>query len=834
MSGAPKIVVLGMMTKIPVAGVVWQTLHYLLGLRRLGMDPYYVEAHARSPSMLTATAETDGAARAAAFVDGVMRGVDLGGSWAYQALHDDGRCYGMSERGLMALYRDAELIVNLHGGTAPREEHSRGGRLVYLETDPVQLQAELAQGVPETIEFLEQHCAFFTFGENWGAADCGLAPTARFHFHPTRQPVVLDLWPRSERTRPCFTTVGNWRQRWRDVTLDGRTYTWSKDVEFERFLTLPARSGREFELALATYDERDRARLTAHGWGVTDAAAISGDIHRYRAYVSESFGEFTVAKEQNVALRSGWFSDRSATYLAAGRPVITQETGFSNVLPTGCGLHGFATLDEAAGAVEAVCADYSRAREDARAIARERFCSDVVLGELLEACGVATPGAGAGPRAGALAADLPLTVERRRPLRLAAATHARIVGAPAPFPAGAALGGDAGAGAADADAGAVGEAAAPAASVVVVSHDNEALTRLCVESVLADADALPFELVLVDNGSRDGSRAYLRTLARRFPHVALILNDENRGFAAAANQGLARARGELLVLLNNDAIVAPGWLGRLAAHAAEPQVGLIGAVTNRIGNEAEVPVGYETYGGFLAEAAERARAHAGRSFELPMPAMFCLALRRDVHERLGPLDEGFGLGTLEDDDYAERARRAGYRLACAEDVLVHHFGEGSLGELFADGSHGELLAANRRRFERKWDMPWRPYGRRHAADYEHVRERVRQLVAELPADGAVIVASRGDEEILRFPDHAGWHFPQTPEGVYAGCYPADGAQAVAELERLRARGGRWFLLPQTSLWWLEHYRELKAHLSERYREIVREEACVMFSLEEAR
>jgi GT2 family glycosyltransferase len=815
-SGAPKVVVLGMMTKIPVAGVVWQTLHYLLGLRRLGLEPYYVEAHARSPSMLTATPRDDGAALAAAFVDGVMRRFDLAGNWAYQALHDDGRCYGMSERALLALYDSAELIVNLHGGTAPRSEHSATGRLVYLETDPVQLQAELAQEQAETIEFLEQHCAFFTFGENWGAEDCGLTPTARFHFHATRQPVVLDCWPGAEPARPCFTTIGNWRQRWRDVTIDGRTYTWSKHVEFERYLTLPARTGRDFELALATFEPGDRALLNAHGWQVAEAAAISGDPDLYRAYVSESYAEFTVAKEQNVALRSGWFSDRSATYLAAGRPVVTQETGFSNVLPTGGGLHAFSTPEEAAAAVEAVCGDYGRARADARAIAREWFCSDVVLGELLAACGVAAPkGAARGTRSGALAADLSLGAARRRPLRLPDAVQERILSAPVPFPGGAAPG----------------EAGAPAASVVVVSHDSAALTRLCVESVLASTERSAYELIVVENGSRDCSRAYLRTLARRFAHVELILNDENRGFAAACNQGLARARGKLLVLLNNDAIVAPGWLERLAAHAAATEIGLVGPVTNRIGNEAEVPAGYDTYGGFLADAARRAEAHAGERFEITMPAMFCLALRRDVHARLGPLDEAFGLGMLEDDDYAERARRAGYRLVCAEDVLVHHFGEGSLGELFADGSHGELLAANRARFERKWEMPWRPYERRHGADYERVRVRVHQLVAELPPKGAVIVASRGDEELLRFPAHDGWHFPQTPDGVYAGCYPADGVAAVAELERLRARGGRWLLLPKTSLWWLEHYRELRTHLSMHYREIVREDACVMFSLE---
>lgn len=844
-SSPRKIVVLGMMSKIPVAGVVWQTLHYLLGLRGLGFEPYYVEAHARAPSMLTASAEDDGAALAAAFIDGVMRRFDLSERWAYQALHDDGRCYGMSERGLLALYDSAELIVNLHGGTAPRPEHSRTGRLVYLETDPVQLQVELAQGVAETIEFLEQHCAFFTFGENWGAPDCGLEPTARFDFRPTRQPVCLELWPVQEQTAPRFTTIGNWRQSWRDVTLDGRTYTWSKHVEFEKFLPLPRVTGRDFELALSAYDDADKRLLAEHGWRVTEAAAISGDLDRYRSYISGSQAEFTVAKEQNVLLRSGWFSDRSATYLAAGRPVVTQETGFSNVLPTGRGLHAFSTLDQAAAAVEAICADPARARADAREIARERFSSEVVLRELLDAVGVSSSGPSL--PAGALADDLRLTPLARRPLRLPAETVSALACAPPPFPAG------------EPDRDAVNGAKAPAitapamartpaatptmallptttpvASVVVVSHGTLPLTRLCVESVLANTECPSFELIVIDNGSRDGSRAYLGTVARRFDNVTLALNDTNRGFAAGCNQGLALARGGLLVLLNSDTIVAPEWLARLGAHAEEePEIGLVGAVTNRIGNEAEVAVGYDTYGGFLREAAGLASERAGERFEIPMPAMFCLALRRDAFERLGPLDEGFGLGLLEDDDYAERAHRAGYRLVCAEDVLVHHFGEGSLGRLFGerDEAHTELLAANRRRFERKWGRPWRPYGRRHSEDYDTVRGRVRELVAALPSQAAVIVASRGDTELLRFPDHRGWHFPQMPDGVYAGHYPADGAEAVAQLERLRAKGGQYFLVPKPSMWWLEHYRELDAHLAGRYREVAREDACVVFALE---
>jgi GT2 family glycosyltransferase len=434
-----------------------------------------------------------------------------------------------------------------------------------------------------------------------------------------------------------------------------------------------------------------------------------------------------------------------------------------------------------------------------------------VLGELLDTVGVAVPGRAV--RKGALAAHLPLEPASRRPLELAPRALDAISASPIPINSQ--------------------PAEAPEASIIVVSHDNLPLTRLCVESVIANSEAPPFELIVVDNGSRDGSRVYLRTLARRFPNVHLLLNDENEGFPAACNQGLERARGDLLVLLNNDTIVPPGWLSRLARHAAEPSVGLVGPVTNRIGNEAEVAVAYQDYAKFLATADLRAREHAGKAFDISMPAMFCIAFRRDAYNRLGPLDEAFGMGTLEDDDYAERAREAGYRSLCAEDVLVHHFGEGSLGRMFQDGSYGELISANRRRFEQKWGKAWQPYGRRQTGDYESVRERVRAIVeSRVPLASAVIVASRGDEELIRFDNREGWHFPQMDDGVYAGHYPADSDEAIAELERLRARGGRYFLLPKTSMWWLDHYRAFGSHLEQQHAELVRDDACLVFALSE--
>lgn len=389
-AGPKKIVLLGMMTKMPVAGVVWQTAHYLVGLRRLGYDVYYVEAHARTPSMLMERPEDDGTARAAAFIDTVCRRFDLAGKWAYHALHEpDAPVLGMSDTALRSLYREAHVIINLHGGTLPLPEHYATGRLVYLETDPVQLQIELYENNPETIAFLEPHCAFFTFGENYGRPGCGLPVSTRFKFYPTRQPVVLDFWnhlgiPPGDK----FTTIGNWEQRWREVIFRGETYYWSKHHEFMKVIDLPARlAGKAtLELALASYDAETEAMLRGKGWYVTPAEEISWDADLYRTYITRSRGEFTVAKDQNVRLRSGWFSDRTATYLAAGRPVVVQDTGFGDVLPTGKGLLTFRTIEEAAAAVEAISTDYVAHAAATSAIAHDYFDAVIVLSQLLTRC----------------------------------------------------------------------------------------------------------------------------------------------------------------------------------------------------------------------------------------------------------------------------------------------------------------------------------------------------------------------------------------------------------------------------------------------------------------
>jgi hypothetical protein len=386
MTRAP-IVVLGAMTRYPVSGIVWLTMQYVLGFSRLGYDCYYVECHGGTPRAFVENGD-DGAAGAAAFLADLMARFDRSDRWAFHASRGSGQCYGISESQLMRLYESAALIVNLHGATVPQPEHAATGRLVYVGTDPVLIEMQLHQGSREAIELLEPHAAFFTWAGNYGQADCKLPTSPRFQFQPTRQPLLLDLWNDESRvTCGRFTTIGGWRQLWRELEIDGETYHWSKHYEFMKFLALPARSDETFELALTSYDDSDRELLEGHGWKVRDATPLSADLDLYRSYICESRAEFTVAKDQNVRLRTGWFGDRSAAYLAAGKPVVTQQTGFGSSLPTGDGLFGFTTVDEAATAVDAIASDYEHHAAAARDIAAGYFDHRVVLPSLLSACG---------------------------------------------------------------------------------------------------------------------------------------------------------------------------------------------------------------------------------------------------------------------------------------------------------------------------------------------------------------------------------------------------------------------------------------------------------------
>lgn len=257
----------------------------------------------------------------------------------------------------------------------------------------------------------------------------------------------------------------------------------------------------------------------------------------------------------------------------------------------------------------------------------------------------------------------------------------------------------------------------PKVSIIVITYNNVELTRCCIESVLRNTTYPNFELVVIDNASTDDTRNYLRYLHRTQPNITIKLNDQNLGFAAANNQGLRLAEGAYLLLLNNDTVVPRGWVDPLLRHLENPQIGLVGPVTNSVGNEAKIEVDY--LGPDLApdleqmeDFAERhVSRHRGRAFDIPMLAMFCVAMRREVFEKIGFLDEAFGIGMFEDDDYSRRMQIAGLRVVCAEDAFVHHYGQASFKKLIASGEYQTLWDTNQAYFESKWGA-WKQHAQR--------------------------------------------------------------------------------------------------------------------------
>ena len=384
-----KIIVSGILFWYPLAGVTFQFLHYLMGLRRLGYDPYYIEDSGRwiyDPHLNDLSPDARGNIEA---VLPALKAHGFGDRWAFRGNYAGGKCYGMSEPKIQELYRNAEAFLNVTGAQEIREDHLACKRRIYVESDPFASQIKVAEGDGGMIATLAAHDTLFTFGEGLDAPDGGV-PIEKFRWLPTRQPVALELWdnPHRPNSRAAYNTITTWHNQGKDIVWRGDTWYWTKDREFEKFLDLPRhRPAVEFELA-ATVDEKVQRRLRGHGWRQIPSLDISRDIDRYRDYIRQSRGEFTVARDQYVRPRTGWFSDRSACYLAAGRPVITQETGFSRFFPTGKGLFGFQTMDDILKAVDAIQSDYEGNCRAARELAAEYFAAEKVVGSLMQRAGL--------------------------------------------------------------------------------------------------------------------------------------------------------------------------------------------------------------------------------------------------------------------------------------------------------------------------------------------------------------------------------------------------------------------------------------------------------------
>jgi hypothetical protein len=383
-----KLVVLGTIGGCPYGGHTWSFLNWLRAFQRRGHDVWYVEDHLWWPYDPEQDTVTDDCRYAVRHVAACAARIGLGDRWALRLPTRAGACWGLSSSALDDLYRSCDAVFNVTGATDLREEHLAAPLRVYIETDPVTAELRLANGDEHTRWAFGIHDVLVTYGENFGAPDCRV-PLNGLPYRTTRQPIDLDLWPMTFiPTAPCFTTIGNYRQEGKDVEYGGETYRWSKHWEWEKILDLPRRTTQRFELALNA-DPDDQKRLERHGWQLVSPSRFSLDVFgRYREYIQRSRAEITVAKDQNVRLRSGWFSERDACYLASGKPVVAQDTGFSNVLPHGAGLWAFSTLDEAAAAVDRINGDYPQQARAARALAEEYFEAGRVAGKLLHGLGL--------------------------------------------------------------------------------------------------------------------------------------------------------------------------------------------------------------------------------------------------------------------------------------------------------------------------------------------------------------------------------------------------------------------------------------------------------------
>jgi hypothetical protein len=386
----PKVIVLGFMGRTPISGVIWQHLHYLVGLQRLGCEVWYVEDTSIWPYDPKAMTVTDDERPVIELLGKLASEFGFEDKWIYRArFKNPFITAGQSDLAYRQLLADADCALNICGAHELHEEIAIVKKLIYIESDPGVEQILIDQGGEMNRDFLQSFHYRFTFGESIGT-DAFPVPLYGLEWLPTRQPVVTDFWLSAAEhstpsPMPVFTSICNWSTAGKkDIHWRGSTYLWSKSLEFLRFIEAPHRSQCAFELVTDIKVEDQQQRFFTNGWTLRLPYELSADWQAYRDYIASSWAEFTCAKDQYIRLSTGWFSDRSACYLAAGRPVITQETGFTSYYGGSEGLLSFSSMEEIVEAVAMIQADYPRHSRAAREISLEYFEATTVLRSLLE------------------------------------------------------------------------------------------------------------------------------------------------------------------------------------------------------------------------------------------------------------------------------------------------------------------------------------------------------------------------------------------------------------------------------------------------------------------
>jgi len=380
---SPLAVVIGFIGKFPVAGMTLYNLHYIVGLQELGYEVHYVERQNRPQECYNLSTDefTDNPGYALRYLERVLPRFGIQPDRC-SFIDCSDYCHFSGWDGLRNALVHSDFVLTLADNTW-FDELERCPQRAFVDGDPLFTQVAMLEGEPVISKAIECYDILFTYGVCMGRADCTI-PMANRTWIPTRPVVATRLWDPTPAVGPLpITTVMNWAMG-QDFSYDGVVYG-HKNREFERFVDLPGLTARRFVLAAG--GPAPKERLRAHGWQLVNPLDKTGTIESYQIFIADSFADFGIAKHAYVASRSGWFSDRSTCYLAAGRPVLHQETGFSDWLPTGEGIFPFSTVDDVLVALEDLDANYGRHADAARRIAEEHFEASKVIGRMLDEAG---------------------------------------------------------------------------------------------------------------------------------------------------------------------------------------------------------------------------------------------------------------------------------------------------------------------------------------------------------------------------------------------------------------------------------------------------------------
>jgi hypothetical protein len=383
-----RIIIGGFIGLYPTGGVTWDYIQYPLGFHLLGHDVYYLEDTGQYSFYKSAGRSWDDPTDTIEYLKKTMTAFGLDERWAYRDV-GTGNCYGMSTKRLLEICETADIFINISASTIMRHEYMAVKKRVLIDSDPMFTQIQHwddtnpEQSVNAIKGSFAHYTHLFSFGENIGKESCRI-PTFDFSWNVTRQPICLNFWRLNGTSHSgAFTTIMNWSTR--NKLIYEQEEWGQKDIEFQKFKTIPGKLKHlHFTIIAADNSKKmDRSELVNYGWHLLDPLKTIGTVDQYKKFIHQSLGEFSVAKETYVKSKSGWFSCRSACYLASGKPVITEETGWSEYIPSGNGLIAFHDMASAISAINAIASDVNKHSKAAVEIAEEYFNADKVLGNLI-------------------------------------------------------------------------------------------------------------------------------------------------------------------------------------------------------------------------------------------------------------------------------------------------------------------------------------------------------------------------------------------------------------------------------------------------------------------